>query len=434
MKEHRKSALYICLMSYSKMDQLVDFTTLLKDPQQQQQELIIDHYSTKRQHSLSINSQSTSDKILPNISTFQRIFSLSRIKNQVISLTTSCCTKIRINSNIYFWYKPTGSMFSLAKWCLVLLLSLMSLLCLDLVNCYDPFSAYNKGRNYELASGGGYGTFTDAYQHHHQQAQHHHQQYNQYGISIGANDYAPHYPNTYAPYRKYYKQYLPGPQFCPETGRTVCSKVTPFYPIDEVFSVVKMARAKRFNISSEFVDESENDAEPHFEIDEPFPEPEPFLSSPPQHLSHFGQVHPGLVYGHTEASHVGFSKPIAHFHNFDYKPYFGGKHDFRATVSPPYHHKTIYSSSYSAAPINTGISYTAAASSATMIDHARYKRQTVNGNEAGDQIPIEPICPSRIILIEPKAALNDRRQWKFIINLSERDPRLKQAIKVEVCT
>ena len=57
--------------------------------------------------------------------------------------------------------------------------------------------------------------------------------------------------------------------------------------------------------------------------------------------------------------------------------------------------------------------------------HTRYKRQT--GTETNDA------CPSRMILVEPKAALNDKSQWKYVINLSDRDPRLKQAIRVEVC-
>src|SRR5699024_3903978 len=111
---------------------------------------------------------------------------------------------------------------------------------------------------------------------------------------------------------------------------------------------------------------------------------------------------------------------------------------------PPYqNHRSIYTSSYSG-PHSSGSgisSYSAAAASAVAVaTHARYKRQASSNNRGGsgggnsNQIPIEPVCPRRVILIEPKAALNDKRQWKFIVNLSERDPRLKQAIKVEVCT
>ncbi|XP_017485788.1 PREDICTED: zinc finger SWIM domain-containing protein 8-like, partial [Rhagoletis zephyria] len=268
---------------------------------------------------------------------------------------------------------------------------------------YDP--GYYKGnRPY---GGGSYGSYDPSYHSPQQQ-----QQYSSGYDYVPPPPPPPSYSQSYTPYRKYYKQYLPGPQFCPETGRTVCSKVAPFYPIDEVFSVVKMARAKRFNISSEFVDESENDPEPNLS-EEPWPEPEPFL----QHS----------LGGHSFGG--GFNvpqQPIAHFHNFDYKPYYGEK--YRATV-PPYHHqqRSIYANSYSG-PHELG-AY--ASASAVAVSHSRYKRQA--GGRA-TELPIEPVCPSRMILIEPKAALNDKRQWKFVVNLSERDPRLKQAIKVEVCT
>lgn len=197
-----------------------------------------------------------------------------------------------------------------------------------------------------------------------------------------------HLHTPYQPYYKYYsqpKEYIPKPQYCPETGRTVCSKVTPYYPTDEVFSIITLARAKRFNITSEFFDESENDLEPHLDLDEPEPQ------EPSSNLE-FGAKNPPPP-----------PAPVQHYHNIDYKYY-------RSAVSPPQSTKSMYS-------------YPAAYHT-----HQRQKRQ------AEQEMPIEPLCPSRVILIEPKAALNDRRQWKFIVNLSDRDPRLKQAIKVEVCT
>ena len=33
---------------------------------------------------------------------------------------------------------------------------------------------------------------------------------------------------------------------------------------------------------------------------------------------------------------------------------------------------------------------------------------------------------------DPKQ-LNDKRQWKYIVNAPERDPQIRQVIKVEVC-
>lgn len=299
------------------------------------------------------------------------------------------------------------------------LLTALLFLALFVVHChssgYDP--GYYKGNR---PYGGNYGNYEPSYHSPPQQQQ-------QYNTRYDYPPAAPSYGQSYTPYRKYYKQYLPGPQFCPETGRTVCSKVAPFYPIDEVFSVVKMARAKRFNISSEFIDESQNDPEPRFS-DDPWPEPEPFLGSVPPLGQHSlgGHAH-SFGGGSGGAHHNGFNvqqQPLPHFHNFDYKPNFYGD-KYRATV-PPYHHqqRSIYSSSYSG-PHDLGAYASASAVSAS---HSRYKRQ------ASAELPIEPVCPSRMILIEPKAALNDKRQWKYVVNLSERDPRLKQAIKVEVCT
>src|SRR5699024_345364 len=126
-------------------------------------------------------------------------------------------------------------------------------LCLFAIQCggsgYDPYVSYKPGARSYSAPGYG-GGYADHGYHQPQQQPYHHQPY-------GIHDYpqrAPYSAPSYTPYRKYYKQYIPGPQYCPETGRTVCSKVAPFYPVDEVFSVVKMARAQRFNISSEFVD------------------------------------------------------------------------------------------------------------------------------------------------------------------------------------
>ncbi|CAG2112665.1 unnamed protein product, partial [Medioppia subpectinata] len=78
------------------------------------------------------------------------------------------------------------------------------------------------------------------------------------------------------------KSFLPTPQHCPDTGRTVCADVKPFYPSDDVFDVIRAAKAKRFNISSEFVDESLNDEEPHFYDQQP-PPPPPQPYNNPKH-------------------------------------------------------------------------------------------------------------------------------------------------------
>lgn len=328
-------------------------------------------------------------------------------------------------------------------------------------------------------------------------------------------------------------KYLPGPQYCPETGRTVCSKVSPYYPLDEVLMVVKMMQATRFNLSSEFVDESENASEPFPNEDyEEYGDFDTFSpsfdsgrsyredkyrydafhnqQSSPQQSPYFSRtIRPFPSAAHSWSSYSIRKKPsnellAKHFYNLDWK--------FGQGFAPPFSYSPIgqastigslassstitatrqrlNSESYSnftttnssnlnyhsnsdinveeisniipnqtdpiivmemkrkKSPIQSDLLYgsvktirsktssNSSPSFASPIDHynerviARPKRQISSDNEFFS----EQLCPSRVILLEPKAALNDRRQWKYVVNLAERDPRLKQAIKVEVCT
>ncbi|RWS15752.1 uncharacterized protein B4U79_08225, partial [Dinothrombium tinctorium] len=57
-------------------------------------------------------------------------------------------------------------------------------------------------------------------------------------------------------------------------------------------------------------------------------------------------------------------------------------------------------------------------------DLQRSKRQAENGEE---------LCNTRRMYFSPKVGLTDRSEWKYIINLGERDPNIKQVIKVDVC-
>ena len=59
----------------------------------------------------------------------------------------------------------------------------------------------------------------------------------------------------------------------------------------------------------------------------------------------------------------------------------------------------------------------------------RYKRQA-----GAEEEEVESVCRTQMQFISPKVALNDKAEWKFIVNLGERDPRLKQIIKVDVCS
>uniref|UniRef100_A0A6P6YCX3 Transcription factor mef2A-like n=1 Tax=Dermatophagoides pteronyssinus TaxID=6956 RepID=A0A6P6YCX3_DERPT len=326
-----------------------------------------------------------------------------------------------------------------------------------------------------------------------------HQQQQQQSLNI---------ERQYGPYQQSYYQpppsppnYQPQPQYCPETGRTVCSKV-PYYPSDEVFLLIKMAKAKRFNISSEFIDESENDSEPYFDDDfgeqygdiytkYPYSEPynnyhnqqtqpqHPPLSPGHQYQQQQRQQQPyryrmnSIIINHEQPQHPSI---VQHYHNLDWK--------YIRNIIPSSNHQRYsminnnHNNNNNNNPINGGDgTIQSINSNSGTIDtnnnnhnsiksmyshngdhnhhqsfsnnhynnhqnpnggnqnhnghnggHSRYKRQADETS-----ISIEPLCPSRTILLEPKAALNDRRQWKYVVNIADRDRRLRQAIKVEVC-
>ena len=53
--------------------------------------------------------------------------------------------------------------------------------------------------------------------------------------------------------------------------------------------------------------------------------------------------------------------------------------------------------------------------------------------QAGFDEEPEELCQTKRLYITPKAALNDRSEWRYIVNVGERDSRLKQVISVSVC-
>ena len=53
--------------------------------------------------------------------------------------------------------------------------------------------------------------------------------------------------------------------------------------------------------------------------------------------------------------------------------------------------------------------------------------------QAGFDEEPEELCQTKRLYITPKAALNDKSEWRYIVNVGERDSRLKQVIKVDVC-
>lgn len=163
--------------------------------------------------------------------------------------------------------------------------------------------------------------------------------------------------------------FLPGPQYCPDTGRTVCKKVF-HYPHNEAIEAVSGTKTPKFNFSSVFVDERDGDAEP---------DPTQLPDRPPGHYKQDGYI----VY--QTSVHYDYQVPNTRR--------WGYQHPFVPPIAP-YHRR----------------------------------RGIVKRNEDEQQA-----CPVRTMFISPRAGLNDKSQWKFIINVADRDPKFKQIIRVDVC-
>lgn len=63
----------------------------------------------------------------------------------------------------------------------------------------------------------------------------------------------------------------------------------------------------------------------------------------------------------------------------------------------------------------------------------KLKQDNLSAKKAEYEV-VEDVCKTKHIIIEPKVALNDRSEWKYIVNLGERDVRLRQTIRVELCS
>ena len=69
----------------------------------------------------------------------------------------------------------------------------------------------------------------------------------------------------------------------------------------------------------------------------------------------------------------------------------------------------------------------------------RYRRNAFADWEEAAEATNDPesyaveICKTRRMFISPKAAMNDRSEWRYIVNLGDKDKRMRQVIKVDVC-
>ncbi|GIX70048.1 protein spaetzle 5 [Caerostris extrusa] len=171
-------------------------------------------------------------------------------------------------------------------------------------------------------------------------------------------------------------KFVPGPQYCPDTGRTICKGVRN-YPDEHIYQLVSSTKARRFNFTTVFVDERDGDVEPNNEL----------LPEGPPKVQHDGYV----VY--QTAVHYDYHLPSA---------------------SVPWR--------YAPAP--------AAATTINTQSIHRRRRPIIRRQLENDE---KPVCPARTRFVPPQAALNDNSEWKYIVNVQNKDVRFRQIIRVDVC-
>ncbi|CAL1282896.1 unnamed protein product [Larinioides sclopetarius] len=149
-----------------------------------------------------------------------------------------------------------------------------------------------------------------------------------------------------------------------------------FHLSEHIYQLVSSTKARRFNFTTVFMDERDGDVEPNNEL----------LPEGPPKVQHDGYV----VY--QTAVHYDYHLPSA---------------------SVPWR--------YAAAPAATTIN--------TQTIHRRRRpiiRRQLDNVE-------KPACQARTRYVPPQAALNDNSEWKYIVNVQNKDVRFRQIIRVDVC-
>ncbi|XP_077505259.1 uncharacterized protein LOC144115017 [Amblyomma americanum] len=204
--------------------------------------------------------------------------------------------------------------------------------------------------------------------------------------------------------------FVPSPPYCPETGRTVCAQVDD-YPTDYIYHVLLGSKSKHFNLSSLFSDERLGDAQPNRALLPDQPRTDSYVVY--QTAVHYDYDHQGGPHHHGGPHHQGGQQ----------QQHRRPPHQQRRQQphqEPPHHHH------HQAQHDADDWADTTIVLPPTFVYHKRdlVKRAPV----------VDPACPVRTMFVSPKAALSDRSQWKYVVNLQERDPSAKQVIRVDVCS
>ncbi|GIY76835.1 protein spaetzle 5 [Caerostris darwini] len=342
-----------------------------------------------------------------------------------------------------------------------------------------------------------------------------------------------------ASWRTYHSLFLPGPQYCPDTGRTVCTAVD-YYPTDQIFHLLTSSRSQVFNLTSLFVDERKGDVEPNIaQLPTPQPhyqdgygggnQPPPGGRFSPNGYSNWNtptsdkpvqpdrwrqigptqngnrQMVPGtqpgpympgtdrqsraqILTNQRRTMNIGRNHMVTRKFNYNERPGPGGAEDnyglygnrgvtqhnrIETQQQPiPYGNPQQFGSEnftrfypqdvqpqdpYQIQPPQTQYSvkgqnpYTAVTMRPQTISNWKGSPSYTTSNPTQSRIlqrdsrlpntgrrerrneDVEVACQVRSTYVPPRAALNDNSEWKYIVNVPERDRRFTQYIRVDIC-
>ncbi|XP_015790281.1 uncharacterized protein LOC107367110 [Tetranychus urticae] len=242
------------------------------------------------------------------------------------------------------------------------------------------------------------------------------------------------------------KIHPPSPQNCPEVGKTLCKDVD-HYPLEQILDIIKSTNSVNFNFTSIFSDESSNDQQPILK-DPPVLKSNPkglkkndtrgsgkiklnsnsndrrsvgSSSLPKQILDAWQSVNDGLQQVNDNPSIGALTSTVNTSAWLGSSPLLSST----PTSSPAPLSLPLPSTSSSLTKVLTNTNANNANS--TKVNRTRRKLDPPD-DDLGEEI-----CATKSMYITPRAALNDKSEWKYIVNLGDRDSRLKQIIKVEVC-
>lgn len=195
------------------------------------------------------------------------------------------------------------------------------------------------------------------------------------------------------------------PPYCPETGHTICADVDD-YPAEYIRHVLMGSKSKHFQFSTMFVDERRGDSEPNQDL---------LPDQPDQTAVHYDYQLPRNQHNHhkNQQRHQQRHQQVQRQHNQHQR-----QQQHQEQHIQQHHQRQLQNDNDDWGDEPTILP-------PTFVYHKR--NRVMRASEA------DPACLVRTMFVSPRAGLNDRSEWKYIVNVHERGSRARQVIQVEVC-